>query len=127
LFGSFMRLKPYVRYIIYVWTVILLLFIIFIIVSNNNNKFLDKYHTYEDNFKNISLKYVTDKSVYPTNERPIKLSLDMLKAYNYFSSSDIDDKSCVGYSMVYYDDVHADYNIKVYINCDKYTTEGYES
>ena len=125
-YNSFMKLKPYIRYIIYVWTIIILILIIFIFVSKSNNEYINKYKTYENNFKNISLEYVKEKKVYPTKEKPIKLSLDMLKAYGYISSNDIEDKSCVGYSMVYYDDEHEDYNIKTYINCDKYTTEGYE-
>jgi hypothetical protein len=125
-YNSFMKLKPYIRYIIYVWTIIIVVLIIFIVLSKNNNDYMKKYKTYEDNFKNISLEYVKEKKVYPTKEKPIKLSLDMMKSYGYVTSNDIEDKSCVGYSMVYYDDEHEDYNIKTYINCDKYTTEGYK-
>ena len=123
--SSFMKLKPYIRYIIYVWSLILLLFLIFIIVSSSNNKFLKKYQDYEKSFETASLNYVKENNRYPTKEKPIKISMDMLKSYGYLESNAIKDKSCVGYSSIYYDDEHADYKVRPYINCDKYTTEGY--
>ena len=126
-YNSFMKLKPYVRYIIYVWTVILLVIVLFIVVSSSNNKFLKKYKDYENSFDQAALTYVKENNIFPTKEKPIKISLDMLKSYDYLSSDDIDDKSCIGYSKVYYDDDHSDYKIKSYINCDKYTSEGYKN
>ena len=125
-YNSFMNLKSYIRYIIYVWTIILIFIIVFIVLSNKNNQFIKEYNTYEDNFKNVSLEYIKEKNVFPSKAQPMKLSLDMLRADRYITTKEIADTSCVGYSLIYYDDVHEDYNIKPYINCDKYTTEGYE-
>ena len=127
LWASFMSLKSYVRAIVYVWVAIAVVLVAFILLSNSNNKFVKAHEDIELAIKNATLDYVKSNNVYPTEAKPVKLSLDMLKLDNYIYESDITDKSCKGYSTVYYDDEHYDYKVKSYINCDKYTTDGYKN
>ena len=44
---------------------------------------------------------------------------------NTATAKELTDKSCSGFSLVYYDDVSEKYVTNSYINCSKYTTDGY--
>ncbi len=133
LYKKFMSLKDYVRYIIYVWTVIFVLLIILIAISASNSKYRSEYAKIEESVTNAALTYVVKNELYPLKTNKLKLSVDMLKDYGYLKDDDISDKTCVGYAKVYYDgdmestEYEAErYNAKAYINCKKYTTDGYK-
>lgn len=125
LWNKFMTLPNKVRYIVYVWAIVFLIVIILIVASRNNNEFLKDYQNLESAMNTGALDYVNSHSLYPVKDNKLKLDLEFLKEDNYVYEEDINDKSCVGFSLVHYDDKEEKYVINSYINCDKYTTEGY--
>ena len=72
-----------------------------------------------------AIDYVTTYSLYPTKDSKLKLDLEILKEDNHIYPEDIKDKSCVGFSLIYYDDKDEKYVADSYINCEKYTTKGF--
>ena len=86
----------------------------------------------KEEFKNFIYKhpeyidYVKTNNIYPIKANPLKLSSEAMINLGYLYDSSITDKSCYGYSMVYFDDSTNDYVVKSYLNCNKYTTKGYD-
>jgi hypothetical protein len=48
-----------------------------------------------------------------------------LKEEKYLSTTAIDDDTCDGFSVVYYDDDKSEYVIDSYLNCKRYTSKYY--
>lgn len=122
---KFMELPKKIRMIIYVWAVVLLLLIIFIAATSGAKNFYAKYNTYESNISEATLKYIKDKNIYTTSDKKIIVDLAVLKEENYVSSLQIDDDTCDGISVVYYDDQKDEYVIESYLNCKRYTSKYY--
>lgn len=122
---KFMELPKKIRMIIYVWAIVLLILIIFIAVTSGAKKFYAKYSTYENNISEAALKYIKDKNIYTTADRKIVVDLAILKEEKYVSSLQIDDDTCDGISVVYYDDQKDEYVIDSYLNCKRYTSKYY--
>lgn len=125
LWKKFIDLPKYVKYIIYVWAVIFVVVVTLILVSRNNNEFLKDYHNLEIAMSAGALDYVKTYRLYPVKENKLKLDLEFLREDNYVYSKDIKDKSCRGFAMVYYNDNDEQYVVDSYIDCNKYTTKGY--
>ena len=126
LYNKFMSLKKHVRYIVYVWAGVFLLIIILIIISVSNNRFKADYVQIENKINDAALRYVKDNNLYPLRANKLEVSLDMLKDFGYIRESEIEDSSCCGYAKVYYDTDTDSYTSTPYINCKKYTSEGYK-
>ena len=122
----FMKIKKEVRYIIYIWVIVFLVFVLFLIGAKVNNKFLAKYKDMENAMDKAVLDYSQSNLIYPSKSKPDKLSIDFLIDEGYLYKEDLADESCTGYALVYYEDDKHDFNVKSYISCKKYTTEGYE-
>lgn len=125
LWAKFMALPSKVRYIVYIWSVVFLIVVVLIVASRNNNEFLKDYQNLENAMSSGALDYVNSHSLYPVKDNKLKLDLELLTEDNYVYEEDINDKSCVGFSLVHYDDKDEKYVVSSYINCDKYTTDGY--
>ena len=122
---SFMSLSLTVRSIICIWVVVVLLIVGFVFLSSQNNKMMSEYAAIENAFNVSALDYVKTNGIYPVKTNPLKLSSDAMINLGYLYESDITDKTCYGYSLIYFDDKDNDYHIKSYLNCKKYITEGY--
>ncbi len=132
LYNNFMNLPKKIRLIIGVWVIVILLIVIFIIAGSANNKFLNKYKEYEKTVNEAALNYVKENKIYPLEDNKLILDINALIDNNYLSSKDIDDKTCEGFAVIYVkgdvtveNEANAEFNINTYLNCDKYTTEGY--
>ena len=122
---KFMGLPKKIRMIIYVWAIVLLLLIIFIVATSSSKKFYAKYSTYESNISESALKYIKDKNIYTTVDKKLVIDLSVLKEENYVTSLQIEDDTCDGISVVYYDDQKDEYVIDSYLNCKRYTSKYY--
>ncbi len=125
LYHKFMNLKDYIRYIIYVWTGVLLVIIILIVISISNSKYKSDYIEIEKKINEASLLYVQQNELYPLRENKLRLSTDMLIDLGYLNKVFIKDETCTGFSEVYYDGDDDTYYSNAYINCKKYTSDGY--
>lgn len=122
---KFKSLPSKVKTLIYVWSVVLVLIIMLIVVSSVNNNFLNKYYNIEKEMNNSALDYVKTQEIYPTSGNSFKLSLDVMKEFNYINPDFVSDSTCDGYSLIYYNSENDDYDVESYISCEKYTTKGY--
>lgn len=125
LYEKFMELPRKIRYVIGVWVAVVIILLVFIGGSDNSKKFYVKYAQYEKNVSARALSYVEQNSFYATKDNKLKLNLDVLKEENYVSKSDLDDDTCEGYSIIYYDDNKDEFVINSYLHCKKYTSEKY--
>ena len=125
LWNKFMNLPKRVKTIIYIWGAVLLIILIIIVAGHSNNVFLGDYKRLEEKMNEAALTYVQGYSLYMSKDNRLNLNLEVLKKEKLIDDEDISDKSCEGFSLVYYDDLNAEYVVDSYINCDKYTTEGY--
>jgi hypothetical protein len=66
-----------------------------------------------------------DKKIYATIDKKITVDLAVLKEEKYLSTTAIDDDTCDGFSVVYYDDDKSEYVIDSYLNCKRYTSKNY--
>lgn len=122
---KFMALPVKVRLVIYVWAAVLLVLLIFIGATGSSKKFFNKYSTFEANVSAAALEYVKDKNIFATIDKKIHIELAVLKEEKYVNATDIDDNTCEGVSVVYYDDSKSEYVVDTYLNCDKYTSKYY--
>ena len=124
IYNNFMKLKLVWRRVIILWLIILLIIILLIIFSAVNKKNNDKHKEIENALNVAVVDYVTDKGLYGTKDQKLRISIDELIDEEYFSADDLKDKTCTGYSLIYYenDAHHAD----SYLLCKNYTTDGYE-
>lgn len=125
LYLKFMALPNKLRCIIYIWSVAVILILILIFGTASNNKLIDRYQNIENIINEAALQYVEVNEIYPSRDNKLKLDVEVLKDLNYVTSKEIDDDTCEGYSLVYYDDESDSYTSKTYINCKKYTTTDY--
>lgn len=132
LYKKFMDLPKKVRMILGVWTVVVVLIVVVIIAGSVNNNFLNKYKSIEKVVNEAALQYVKDNKIYPMESNKLKLDINALVDNGYLTKKDINDNTCEGFSVIYAkgdvtieDELNAEFNINTYINCDKYTTEGY--
>lgn len=125
LWNKFMSLPKTTRNIIYIWCGVVLVILIIIVAGHSNNEFLNDYKRLEEKMNEVTIDYVQTYQIYSGYDNKLKLDLEVLKEENLISDEDIADKSCEGFSIVYYDDIEAEYRVDSYINCSKYTTEGY--
>ena len=123
--NKFMSLPKKARYIIYVWVAVLVVILVLIIGSNASSKKLDEYHAIEQTLTEASKSYVTKNGITPNVGKKLRVDLDMLKDSKYIKDEDITDKTCIGYSVVYYNEETSEYVINSYINCKHYTTKNY--
>lgn len=122
---KFMELPKKVRLVIYVWAVVLLLLLIFIEATSSSKKFFNKYSTFESNVSAAALEYVKDKNIFATIDKKVHVELAILREEKYVDATDIDDNTCEGVSVIYYDDSKSEYVVDTYLNCDKYTSKYY--
>lgn len=125
LWKKFKSLPNTTKYIIYVWAIIFILIVVLILVSNSNNGFLKDYKNLEKALNAGALDYVETNSLYPVKDNKLKLDLEFLLEDNYVYAEDVKDKTCSGFALVHYNDETKEYVVSSYINCEKYTTEGY--
>lgn len=124
IYNNFMKLKLVWRRVIILWIIILLIIILLIIFSGTNKASNNKHKKIENAINIAAINYVTDKGLYGTVDQKLRISIDELIDENYFSLDDLKDKSCTGYSLIYYEnDVH---HADSYLLCKNYTTDGYE-
>lgn len=125
LWNKFMSLSKTVRSIVYIWCGVVLVVLVIIVAGHSNNEFLSDYKSLEEKMNDATIDYVQGYRVYRGYDNKLKLDLEVLKEEKLITDDDIADKSCEGFSIVYYDDIDAEYHVDSYINCSKYTTEGY--
>lgn len=114
-----------VKIIVLVWVLVVLLIVGLILLCAFSNSSREKYYEMEKAMDAATLDYVETTSLYPTKDSKAKIPMESLVLDNYLYESDIADKSCTGYSIVFYNGDDKVYSIESYINCDKYTSKGY--
>lgn len=114
-----------VKIIVLVWILIVLLIVGLIVLCAVSNSSREKYYAMEKAMDAATLDYVETTGLYPTKDSKAKIPMESLVLDNYLYESDIADKSCTGYSIVFYNGDDKVYSIESYINCDKYTSKGY--
>ena len=125
IFNEFMNLPDHIRKIIYVWLIIILIFILLAIISSSNNNYLDKYKQLENDMNISALDYVKSNEIIPGEENKLRLDLNVLVDFNFLYEEKVFDKTCEGFSLIYYHETEEDYKISSYLKCKKYTTKGY--
>lgn len=125
LWNKFIGLPKKVKNIVYIWGAVLLIVLIIIIAGHSNNVFLGDYKDLEEKMNEAAVTYVQGYQLYMSKDNRLNLNLEVLQKEELITNEDISDKSCEGFSLVYYDDLNAEYVVDSYINCDKYTTDGY--
>ena len=122
---KFLDLPKKVRYVLIVWAGVLVVLLLFIAIANSSNKFFDKYKELEQEVNDAALKYVNKNEIYVSKENKLILDIEILQKDKYLTNNDFKDKSCDGFSVIYYDDLQEEYKIDSYLNCKDYTTENY--
>lgn len=125
LFKKFMKLSKTTRAITCVWAVIVVLLIVLVFASSSNSKFLGSYSELENKMNEAAINYLKEYKIYPLSTNKEKIDMQLLLDFSTLYESDIFDKTCVGYSIGYYDEDSEDYVVNSYLNCKKYTTDGY--
>lgn len=125
LYAKFMKLSAATRTITCVWLVIAVLLIGLVFAGSSNSKFLGTYSELENKMNDAAVNYLREYKLYPLSTNKEKIDLQLLLNFSTLSEADIFDDTCVGYSIGYYDEDSEDYVAKSYLNCKKYTTEGY--
>lgn len=125
MYKNFMSLPKNVRYIICVWGVIVVVILALIIGSSSNAKFLEQYAVMEEELNASALDYVNTKKLYPTMDNKLILDMEVFRDYNYLYDDYVVDDNCTGFSVIYMEESTEKYIINSYLNCDHYTTEGY--
>lgn len=131
LYVSFLQIPIKIRYVVGIWLLLFLLLVFLIAFTNSNNKKIDSYHEMEEKMNTAMLNYVTEHSIYATNDHYFKMSLDALVRYTSLEQDALYDSSCIGYSIAYYDDwketekEEEKYRIQSFIHCDSYTSSNY--
>lgn len=123
---KFKKLPKYVKNIVYIWLVIIIVIILLIVLCGKNKLFIGGYNDLEESMNVATLKYVKENEVYPAKGNKLNLDLQFLTDEGYIHESEIKDKTCSGYSNVYYDDVKKNYVVKSFLKCRKYKTAEYD-
>lgn len=124
-------LDAFYKKIIKVWGIVLVVLLIFLIFVGVSTKDINLYTDWENKVKEAGLKYAEDNQLYTNASKPLIIQHEALIDNGYLYESDIPNKSCTGYAKVIYsineDDENGNGEFKVssYINCKKYTTDGY--
>lgn len=122
---QFMSLPSHIRKITYVWTIVILLLLILAVASNKNTEYIESHAKMEEEMSISALDYVKSNDIIPGEDNKLRLDLNVLKDFNYIYDDVLTDKTCEGFSLVYYSESAKDYVISSYINCKNYTTKGY--
>lgn len=122
---KFSSLPKHIKTICGVWLAVIVIIIVIIFASSTNKKHLEEYYELEDLVKEATLKYVEKANIYPVKDSKLKLDIEELKEFSSFSSKELDDKACKGFSLTYYNEDEEEYVIRSFIKCDKYTTKEY--
>ncbi len=122
---KFMSLPKKLRYIICVWVIVLVVLFIMIVGSKKTADNLVSYHEMENMLSEATLSYVTKQELYPNVGKKLRVDMNLLIDENYLSEAYVTDKTCIGYSIVYYNEEKGEYKIDPYINCKHYTTKNF--
>lgn len=122
---SIAKIPKKAKIIICVWVVLLIVLLVIVAASNSNKKRLEDYKKMEQNLTNATLTYMNSKELYPTPSKKLIVDLTMLKELGYASEDAVSDKTCKGYSLVYYIEDKEEYSIESFLNCKGYTTKDY--
>ena len=128
--NSYNKLSKKSKTILWVWIVLLLVITILIIVCNSNNKVTSSHSKLEEAMVVAAKQYAEDNDVHGTKEQELRIDLDELINSKYLNKKDVNDNTCIGYVSLYstFDKKGIEkVTAKSYINCKKYTTEGYKS
>lgn len=125
---KFMELPKHIKTIMFVWIGVVALILLIIIATAGNNKQLEEYANLENLLVDSTLKYLnnSNEKIYPVMESRLKLDINVLKEFANLNTKELDEKSCKGFTLTYYDDDKEEYVIRPYISCDKYTTKEYK-
>ena len=105
----FMKLPRKIRMVIYVWCAVIVILFMFIGITNGTNRFYAKYTDIEAVISSKALKYVKDNNYFATKDNKLKIDLQTLIEEKYLNSAILNDNTCEGVSVVYYDDNKDDY------------------
>lgn len=99
--------------------------------NTTTNKVIDTtaknyYVTKTNELVEATNKYITDEEITLEQDSTIQIQLDLLVNHNYLNNITdyYSEKACKGYSLIYLDSNYIK-EIKSYIKCDNYETEGY--
>lgn len=115
------------KILLIMWLTIILIVILLFILCSNNNKNIKNHKKMEKAIAAASLLYVEENEIYPTVYQKLKLNMQTLVESEVLDEDDVTDKSCEGYSIIYYDESEEKYQIDSYLKCDKYVTDGYKN
>ena len=79
----------------------------------------------EQALTNAALTYVEEQEIVNTPGKKLKIEMNQLIDFNYVMDSEITDKTCKGFTIVYYNETEDRNVANSYINCKHYTTEDY--
>ena len=109
-----------------VWSAIAILLIIILIIVSSNKKYFAKYESIEQKVAESAILYAKDKEIYYTPSQKLHVYVDMLLEQGYLTKDDVQDETCTGYALVFYDDGINEFKASSYIKCKSYITDDYE-
>lgn len=124
LYLKFKKLPKKLQKLISLWVIIFLIIIILIFFCGNNRKVVVSHEKMEEDVAVAALDYVKTREIYPTENQKMRLNINTLLE-NGDLYDDAVDKSCIGYALIYYDETKNDYDVKAYLSCKNYETDGY--
>lgn len=118
-------LSKEIKIIVIVWIIIFVVVLFLILFCNSNKKVVMKHEVIEDSVNSAALEYAEARNLYPTEDQKLRLNIETLIESGNLTRKDINDDSCLGYALVYYDVENEKYEVKSYLSCKKYITDGY--
>lgn len=129
--NKYNSLDSFYKKIVNIWAIGLVILIIFLSFVGVSTKDVNNYIDWENKIKDAGLEYAKDNEIYTNASKPLIVSYEVLVENGYLNKAEIPNKSCTGYARVIYsldeesENGEGEFKVSSYINCKKYTTEGY--
>ena len=121
---KFKKLPKKLQKLIILWLAIFIIIVVLIFFCGTNKKIVVNHEKMENDVVSAALDYVKTRELYPTKDQKMRLNINTL-IENGDLYDDAVDKSCIGYALIFYDEDKSDYNVKAYLSCKNYETDGY--
>ena len=127
---KFKKLPKKLQKLIILWLAIFIIIVVLIFFCGTNKKIVVNQTPYTNTYQkptvvvSAALDYVKTRELYPTKDQKMRLNINTL-IENGDLYDDAVDKSCIGYALIFYDEDKSDYNVKAYLSCKNYETDGY--
>lgn len=120
------NLSTPLKNILKIWILIFIIILVMLIVCNSNNKMIAKHQKIENAVKIAAQEFVKKEELYSSANQRLNVDMNVLLDNGFLDSSKVTDKTCNGYASIYWNEKKEEYVIESYINCKRYTTDGYK-